>query len=392
VLQLAATYFLIIIALNLSAYTSDFAGRISSSVTQMYKVNDELFNQDEQDFFARPNNVSLLKSLYEWESTNESFLYIVANHQYVSPQPNNLIPKQFQAGYEYGQSSPDAYLSLQVNQEFIDYYRLDVDSGRLFAADDFALRDKPVPIIMGYDYLDYFQLNDELGLWYMGIEFRCQVVGFLLEDCFYNNGAMIESLDYYILMPSFDEIMTDVATTENDWHKFQLKLFLDKCSGYFVSEFSPQHLQQLLVEECLRLDIIPYRIEGVANFYLTMWGLESQQLGSIMSIFVVIAITTTIICISLSITAKIIRRKYYYAVCMANGLKSSIIRLSVFAEILLMNLFSLLVAISVSLIMDRVINYLWLTGCFLVIQIFANAYPYWMLKKLHLSITLRGDC
>lgn len=383
---------LIITLLDMYSITLKKVQHLDTITGNLHKVTDNYIGNSERDFFSRADNVKVLKKFYNWETSNNNFTYIVVNKQNFYTD-KNIFPSKFEVGYDVSHSTPDTYNSLQINNEFIKHFELAVEQGRLFNKQDFFYKNNVLPIVMGNEYLPYCKLGDKIKVYYLGKNFNCKIVGFLSKESYFNNGYDLESLDRYILMPSleFNYKTENVDIIDQEQKKFELKLYLDKCSGFVYSKKSTSFLQNLITKKCYSLDIKPYTIEGFISFYPTMWGLEGKQFKELFIIFAIIMSIATILCISINMDAKIIALKRDYAIYIMNGISSKVISLSIILEIMYINFLSLLIASIFAFFLYGELPIILLILIYLILCITASIYPLIMLKKVNISKILRGD-
>lgn len=387
-LQCLITYFLIILILNLINITNNKVSQLETATKTLYKVTDNFVNEKEKQLFNQSDNVSVLKNFYEWEKHNDLFTYIICNQQNVGKE-KDYFPSIFEIGYEVGQETLGTYKSLQVNNNFLNHFSISVSEGRLFNTNDYSSDNKTIPIILGHDYKTYCELNERITLYYMGKELNCEVIGFLPKDSYYNNGYDLKLLDRYIILPSL-EINSDPSLNTCE-KSFELKLYLDKCSGYLYSNYSAAYLQNIISDKCYDLDIVPYSIEGTLNFYPSMWGLEGKALLEILIIFVTIVLITSILCISMNMSSKISLLKKNYAILIANGLEAKVIFQAVALEIILINFISLILATLLAHFIIGQILLAYMVIICIFICIISYIYPFILLKTIRITDVLRGD-
>ncbi|SDD03427.1 hypothetical protein SAMN05428987_3883 [Paenibacillus sp. CF095] len=383
-LQCTVSYVLIILILSLNSNTQELSTSVQNAASTLYKVNDHYFDEQERDFLAQSDHLQTLNDLYEWEKNNPLFKYIVASKQHLFLDVQDL-PAKFQYGYEAGQETPDAYESIQVNQAFMDHFSIRTHQGSIFRAGDYDINNTIIPIVAGYEYKDYLQLGQILDVGYMGIDLKCKVIGILEKHSFYNDGYSLKYLDRVVMLPSFEA--EDIYAHDGT---FMLRLLWDKTSGYIHSSLSANSIQELFTKKSLQLDMEPYVVEGVSNFYLTMWGLEGEQLQQVFIIFAFVIGVTTLFSLSTSIAAKISLRQFTYGVMIANGVSRLVINLSILLEIFLVNTVSLLMAFLLSYVMIKSISIPTLL-LFSIILSVISFIPSWItINHLQLSKTIRG--
>ena len=76
--------------------------------------------------------------------------------------------------------------------------------GNAFSATDFLYNGNRIPVLLGYDYLELYQIGDEITVLYAGYPLELKVIGFLDNTSSVHIGSTDISLDTYILLPSFD--------------------------------------------------------------------------------------------------------------------------------------------------------------------------------------------
>ncbi len=276
-LQNISVYLIIIFLLGFTYESKINMLKLNKSTSNIYKVSDNLMDDEERRFFSQSNYLSILDDFYNWSKTNDNFMYIIANQQPISLEKN--LPAQFL----YTLNQLNVYKSLQVNQNFIDHFSIEVETGNLFTNQSYSIDNKIIPILLGSNYKNYFELNEKIFISYMGINLECKVLGFLKENSYYNNSYNLQYLDDYIILPSL-EYQNYLEYSES----FIKKLLLDKCSGYIVTKLSPKYIQSIYTKKCFELDIIPYTINNISSFNLTMWGLEGEQLEKLLIILTII--------------------------------------------------------------------------------------------------------
>lgn len=384
ILQCAAAYILIIMTLSLTENAKEVISNINNATSSLYKVNDNFFEEKEKNFLAQSDNLKVLNELYEWERTNPNFKYIIASRQNLFLDVEGL-PTSLQYGYDAREENSNTYESIQVNQQFIDHFDITASEGRVFQDGDYKLENDLIPIVLGYEYKDYLSLDQIVKVGYMGVYLKGKVIGFLEQQSFYNNGSSLKYLDKSVVFPSLEVN----GIYEHD-KSFMIRLFWDKTSGFIQSSLSAPEIQELFTQKSLQLDIEPYVLEGVSNFYLTMWGLEGEQLQRVLFIFCLVIAFAVLFSLSTSIIAKINLRKYTYGIMIANGTKRSVIHLSILLEILFINLVALCAAVLFTLVLARNVNIPVLLIFSVVLSLLSFIPPWITVNRLKLSKTIRG--
>lgn len=76
--------------------------------------------------------------------------------------------------------------------------------GNVFSASDFLYNGNRILVLLGYDYLDLYQIGDEITVLYAGYPLELKVIGFLDDTSSVHIGSTDISLDTYMVLPSFD--------------------------------------------------------------------------------------------------------------------------------------------------------------------------------------------
>lgn len=378
--QSVGAYMLVIFIISFMNGVERNTADVEKAAAPLYKVVDNFLGKEERNFFAQSDRLQVLNELYHWEKENQSFTYIIANRQNVYAEVD--LPDMF---LKYNDVQ-NIYKSLQVNSNFFDYFSLHTREGRLFSEDDYSINNAVIPVILGSSYNGYLKLDQIIDISYLEVEFKAQIIGFLKEGSYYNNTYKLEYLDEYMIFPSLE--------SENIYEEdssFMLKLLLDKGNGYIASEHSAKEIQQMLTEQCLKLDIIPYSLLGFSNFFLTMWGLEGKQLQRMLTLLSMLIIFSTLVSISLNTMSKIFVNRRYYSVMIVNGLNKKIIIIAIIAEILCVNIFSLTAAFTIASCFMNAMHFLYLFMLSIILTILSSFIPCIFVLRMNLTKTMRGE-
>ena len=128
--------------------------------------------------------------------------------------------------------------SLTVNNNYFENFNIKLSNGRSFNNDDYNLKDNSseVPIILGSDYSEIFNLNDEVRFfdYYSNSEKTGKVIGFLEKGQFYIKKPVaienITPLDKTVLIPT-----QPIKESSKDRVKFNnLRLYLQITNSYLL--------------------------------------------------------------------------------------------------------------------------------------------------------------
>lgn len=128
-------------------------------------------------------------------------------------------PNQLVNGYEYGADLKNQTVHvnnkellitpincISMDQDAWDLYDLSLSEGNEFAGTDYSLTEKKLPLILGSEFKEYYDIGDEIPLLYFYEEWTGVVQGFLEDDEVINQDWNEYSLDTRILVPSFKEM------------------------------------------------------------------------------------------------------------------------------------------------------------------------------------------
>lgn len=128
-------------------------------------------------------------------------------------------PDQLVNGYEYGKDLKNQTVHvnnkellitpincISMDQDAWDLYDLSLSEGNEFAGTDYSLTEKKLPLILGSEFKEYYDIGDEIPLLYFSEEWTGVVQGFLEDDEVINQDWNEYSLDTRILVPSFKEM------------------------------------------------------------------------------------------------------------------------------------------------------------------------------------------
>jgi hypothetical protein len=117
-----------------------------------------------------------------------------------------------------------------------------IQSGRGFTKEDFVLDEQNVviPVILGNNYKNQFEINDTFSFFYLGKQFSGKIIAFLSKDSsIIIDDVETKNLDNTIVMPSFE---IDTNYSDADFNKI---LALIKTEGYVLYE-SQKEYQDIL--------------------------------------------------------------------------------------------------------------------------------------------------
>lgn len=133
-------------------------------------------------------------------------------------------PNQLVNGYEYGADLKNQTVHvnnkellitpincISMDQDAWDLYDLSLSEGNEFAGTDYSLTEKKLPLILGSEFKEYYDIGDEIPLLYFSEEWTGVVQGFLEDDEVIKQDWTEYSLDTRILVPSFKEVSDEIG-------------------------------------------------------------------------------------------------------------------------------------------------------------------------------------
>lgn len=391
-LVLGLSFLIILLCISLTSDMNDIKMNFNTHES-MYKVYDNFIDEDEQAFLMRADNLQVLKKLLKWEENNENFEYLICNSQAI--QFENHFSEKFSIAYDLMDDLNDEdvkkqYKSLQVNNIFFQHNTINLEKGRLFEDTDYAVHNgKYIPIILGEEYQQFLDINEETKLYYMGVEWNVEVIGFLKENSIAKIDNEVINLDRYVLFPSLN--FYEIPQTELD-KAIQLRIYLDKTNGYMISEYAGSTLQKELQKECMLLDLQPYGILGVNNSIWGIWGAEEEQLRTICVAFEIVVGGMIVIYITLTNIMMIKEKKRALAILIVNGFS----RKQLMFTFSIIYTYRLLFAFLATIFMDFIIFqnsacYLELLCTVLLLGVFSLVGPCYIIGRIKVSISVGGQ-
>jgi len=139
--------------------------------------------------YAR-DSIKRQNELYKFMKENPSFKTYTAVDTYSMWLSDSNLDNSFTRGPLY---DPNDYFLLKIDEEFQSVYKLKCAKGRLFSANDFKDTGNEIPLLLGYDFQKYYNLDDKIyddgGQCY-------RVVGFLEKSSFYINPLRGEEISW----------------------------------------------------------------------------------------------------------------------------------------------------------------------------------------------------
>lgn len=210
----------------------------------IYQLIDGYYDPDEfQAFMDEPNALNILKNYYNALNNASSFQYLAMFNQSIMIEDiNGVFPEELTVNNSRQLKSVDAF---QINEQAGEYFKLDVIKGRMFQQGDFEDDGSVLPVLMGSNYIDIFEVGDRLSATYHQKEVELEIIGFLRENTIvYFNGNSEFYLDQYIIFPYIN--YTAPKTEFDEW--FQEIVYFAMINGYISISSGDNFTHNMMME------------------------------------------------------------------------------------------------------------------------------------------------
>ena len=267
--------------------------------------NNQVSGQDYKRRGATPRGVDPNEALNENQEAEEANTESTADHQWVDIKDCILDFASFQ------------------------HFPLQYIAGHGPAEEDFILHkgQDTIPIVLGYEYRDDFQIGDKIPLKLVEMPLYGEVVGILEQHSYtYLNAVDVANIEYAYLDDSIilPYLMFDYWATEDHPEEYwtQVNLLTNQYNGYLVTpkDADPLQVSRTYRAICDKLSMSRFAISLTAETSgMRMFAGENQQS---IRVIVVLVIAMGIFCVFILITnmlAKIDRNIRTYLIQMTNG-------------------------------------------------------------------------
>lgn len=194
-----------------------------------YTITSPITSEEFNKAYNNPTFLNRMKNVYKAFKSNKEYNFYEISNQYVL-----IKNKNFPYAFYYGDSAEKLSNAVQVGNIFFNVFQLNVESGRLFEADDYLGNGKKeIPVILGNAYKNFYSVGDKIiGVEYLFKNYTFNIVGILEKDSYYITQGNTELLDYKIIMPSL--IYTNFPEYDTNDYMSQFALYTQKLDGVFV--------------------------------------------------------------------------------------------------------------------------------------------------------------
>lgn len=234
--------------------------------------------------------------------------------------------------------------SYQMDRLGFEYFNFKMYDGRSFSDDDYILESEldKLPIILGYNYKDIFNIGEKIKYIYAGKVMEGEVIGILEKNsAIFNDNKYSMPLDNRIILPlaDFKYIAKDGEEQFN-----QSIVYSDMLSANIIASINSSNVDitRKIYDLCNRYDFMKYDPSITASTNgLDMFKGESEQAVKIMFIMLVVMTTFCIFTFIINMHNKIEKNMRRYLIQILQGASIKHIMVTYLLETFIVILLSL---------------------------------------------------
>ncbi len=376
-------------------FSTKYAGNHIYPIYDPYTTNGTL-----SVFHNESDSLERLMRFHERLENNPHFQYLDLNYQNIYIQDYSG-PEKFVDRYEDGLAESNkpvkikgslyrSVKGMQFSELVFTTFKPQIQSGRGFLPSEYNYQEgHPIPLILGSEYEGIYTLGDQMNIDFLGLQSVAEVIGFFKKDSYVFLHGDICYLDRRIVMPSleFDHPPLGVPIPDYLFRFYDIKTF-----GYIMSEESNVDKLQVLINQfCRECRLERWQIEGAHVTRLDILNAEGHKFFVLFLTISVVVSLFTFFSIILSLSLKIKKNLYTYAVHLVSGATTGNIKWMIAAEIAFYLIIANILAAVFSLFR---LGYIGFNPVPLLISIVmgitALIIPFRQLDRLDVSIYLRG--
>lgn len=190
--------------------------------------------------------------------------------------------------------------AVQLSHNALFRFNISVWGGEFFPDNNYQDGDM-VPVLLGYEYKDTFNVGDELEVEYIFKPFKFKVVGILNKDSHIMRLGEPLYLDRYIVMPSINCLYSPASPDED---LFQVRHYVNKLEGWF--EYNNSSQLKILKN---KISTINQALPGKITFYSVE---RPAMIDSVFSSMIIIEQAASWICVLLAILLSVLCPLLYF--------------------------------------------------------------------------------
>lgn len=297
------------------------ASRVNPNKVGFYYVIDNLVGDYEEDFRANSDYLFRLKKMSSLLHNSGKYEYMEIYKNpvalFLEPIPQKIADwshkdSQVQIGEIWGKSACEVN-GMYVSVNSLNYINGGMMEGSLPSECDFFNS-----VVVGSEFAEMVNIGDELELMAPFTDkIRMKVVGILNEGANIYFSGKYQNLDRFIVFPLMD--IKDMPIDDEDETRQRI-LYYMKINGQFVTDASPDEIQDYVNASCAACEIYPASIvEGSSNAQNAITGESIKLLLDSLKEIMVIVGTFSLISTILFTILRVKREKKYYAILLMNG-------------------------------------------------------------------------
>lgn len=240
-----------------------------------------------------------------------------------------------------------------INENATEFNTYQLSSGIFFDEEDFTGSRQPIPIIMGSELEQYYDLNEEFQQ--DGMSFK--VIGFLNNNTSSQgimNGFSSSVMDYRILIP-INPFLSKIVFDSGDINEpSKTKFFEMLFTTMGIYNFDNYELSQAEIADNLNATgLFDVKFESMTNKITLLYY---QKMQSVIG-YIVLSVTIIIFAavgIIMGLNANILRSKKYYAVHMLAGASMTDISMTVVLQVFITLVLSAVLSLIFSIVVIKI--------------------------------------
>ena len=331
--------------------------------------------EEKEEYVGGEYEENIMKDLYTYITKNDKYTSFSNIEDYIEIKD---IPKNpLSVEIEQGPSKIKAYKTLFISHSFINVFNLALSKGEFFHSNWEYASDKSIPVVLGYSYEKYMDINDEFT---DTNNQKYKVVGFLQDgqtfvDISFGEGVI--GLNDVILIPIDVTALDNIHINGN--HDYET--YLDN-STIIVKNRNDIRELRTITEDSKLYNYNINSVEGVSR-YMEKSTQEAVGVFSFISILVIIFASLLVIINTLEFVRKNIREFSIHIFCGATKVH---IALRIFLQIFIVWLLSFIISLIIS---SEIFIVLGVSGLILLLCLGTCLPSFITLFKLQISDILR---
>ena len=281
-IQITAALVLFSIIVSVVVHVSSYREKLNGIIEgqEIYLVRDMTDQSRFDQIVTNPDSSTKLRELYQFMKHNPLFDTYTADAQHfmwlAEDKSDNSLAVRSNPPHK-------GYNLLKIDAKFMDVYELQCVEGLPFIREDFSSTGETIPLLLGYDFRPFYQLNDIIT---DTRGFRYHVIGFLEQSSYFmqpGKSSEIYPLDTWFVIPvrpdldgSYDSaIMTTYIITNDPSHLQKIQQKSTEL-GLFTFEFRSFTEQMGRIQEEIDLQIKIMGLMFLVVLIFSMIGLISN--------------------------------------------------------------------------------------------------------------------